>query len=163
MAPRRCKSRTLPAELVAHVERTTRELAHTAGMSLQAEVAPDLPALPVDPQRIAYVFSNLITNAIKYSPPGGVVLVHAQFGQTRAGKPCVRFSVKDQGPGIAPEHQEHIFERFYRVVNTNKSGAGLGLSIAREIVVAHGGEIGVISKPGEGSEFFFVIPLKKNP
>ena len=67
--------------------------------------------------------------------------------------------MKDQGPGIAPEHQEHIFERFYRVPGTNKTGAGLGLSIAREIVVAHQGEIGVISRPGQGSEFFFVLPL----
>jgi NtrC-family two-component system sensor histidine kinase KinB len=67
--------------------------------------------------------------------------------------------VKDQGPGISPEHQEHIFERFYRVPGTNKNGAGLGLSIAREIVVAHRGEIGVLSQPGQGSEFFFVLPV----
>jgi len=150
---------TPPKELIATVERNTREIAHAAHIDLRFQIAPDLPAIPVDIQRIAYVFSNLITNAIKYSPAGSTVLVEAQPGQTRAGTPCVRFSVKDQGPGIAPEHQEHIFERFYRVAGTNKNGAGLGLSIAREIVVAHGGEIGVISKPGHGSEFFFVIPL----
>jgi signal transduction histidine kinase len=113
----------------------------------------------VDAQRIAYVFTNFVTNAIKYSPRGTTIFVRAQPGETRTGKPSVRFSVKDQGPGITPEHQEHIFERFYRVPGTNKSGAGLGLSIAREIVVAHGGEIGVISEPGHGCEFFFVIPL----
>jgi signal transduction histidine kinase len=147
-----------PAELVASVERATRELAHSAGIGLSSEVAPNLPAVSVDSQRIAYVFTNLIANAVKYSPTATVILVGAQSGQTRAGKPSVRFSVKDQGPGISPEHQEHVFERFYRVPGTNKSGAGLGLSIAREVVVAHGGEIGVISRPGEGSEFFFVIP-----
>ncbi len=147
-----------PAELVATMERTTREQVHSASVGFATEVSPDLPNVQVDPQRIAYVFTNLITNAIKYSPPATELFVRAQPGQTRAGKPSVRFSVKDQGPGIAPEHQEHIFERFYRVPGTNKSGAGLGLSIAREIVAAHGGEIGVISRPGEGSEFFFVIP-----
>jgi signal transduction histidine kinase len=71
----------------------------------------------------------------------------------------VRFSVKDRGSGIPLEHQEHIFERFYRVPGTNKTGAGLGLSIAREIVMAHQGEIGVISQPDKGSEFFFVLPI----
>jgi signal transduction histidine kinase len=74
----------------------------------------------------------------------------------------VRFSVRDKGPGISPEHQEHIFERFYRVSGSKKSGAGLGLSIAREIVAAHQGEIGVISAPGQGSEFFFVLPPARN-
>ena len=147
-----------PAEMVASVERSTREIAHASGMNLKVEIAPALPAIPVDAQRIAYVFTNFVTNAIKYSPRGTTIFVRAQPGETRTGKPSVRFSVKDQGPGITPEHQEHIFERFYRVPGTNKSGAGLGLSIAREIVVAHGGEIGVISEPGQGCEFFFVIP-----
>jgi signal transduction histidine kinase len=152
-----------PAELVAAAERATREVVHAGGFLLKIDVAPGLPAVPVDRQRIAYVFTNLITNAVKYSPTAGEIKIAAQPGQTRAGQPCVRFAVKDQGPGITPEHQEHIFERFYRIPGTNKSGAGLGLSIAREIVVAHGGEIGVISRPGEGSEFFFVIPLPVAP
>jgi NtrC-family two-component system sensor histidine kinase KinB len=148
-----------PTELVATAERAAREIANGSGFKLKTEIAPGLPDVPVDPQRIAYIFTNLITNAIKYSSPGGDVLVRAQPSQTRAGKPCVRFSVKDQGPGISLDHQEHVFERFYRVPGTSKSGAGLGLSIAREIAVAHGGEIGVISQPNQGSEFFFVIPL----
>jgi len=148
-----------PAELVASAERATRDAVHAGGFVLTTEVAPNLPTVPVDRQRIAYVFTNFITNATKYSPAGSAIKVGAETGKTRAGKPCVRFSVKDQGPGITPDQQEHIFERFYRVPGTNKSGAGLGLSIAREIVAAHGGEIGVISRPGDGSEFFFVIPL----
>ena len=148
-----------PADLVTSAERATRDVVQAGGFVLKTDVAPNLPTVPVDRQRIAYVFTNLITNATKYSPSAGEIKVSAQTGQTRAGKPCVRFSVKDQGPGITPEHQDHIFERFYRVPGTNKSGAGLGLSIAREIVAAHGGEIGVISRPNEGSEFFFVIPL----
>src|SRR6202044_3296329 len=107
----------------------------------------------------AYVFTNFLTNAIKYSPEGTSVLVNADRGETRSGRPSVRFSVRDQGSGISPDHQEHVFERFYRVPGTNKSGAGLGLSIAREIVAAHQGEIGGISQPGHGSEFFFVLPF----
>ncbi len=141
------------------MERSTREIVHAASLKLRSKVAPGLPDVAIDAQRIAYVFTNLITNATKYSPASGEIPDRGTAGRTRAGKSSVRFSVKDQGPGISPEHQEHIFERFYRVPGTNKTGAGLGLSIAREIVVAHGGEIGVISQPGMGSEFFFVIPL----
>jgi signal transduction histidine kinase len=81
----------------------------------------------------------------------------------RTAQPGVRFSVKDEGQGISTEHQEHIFERFYRVPGTMKSGAGLGLSIAREVVMMHEGEIGVISRPEEGSEFFFVLPFAPEP
>ena len=146
------------SELVATAERTSREVAHAAGMTLTVDLEPDLPDVPVDAQRIAYVFTNLITNAIKYSPAGGAVIVRAQKGQSHTGHSWVRFSVRDHGAGIAPEHQDHLFERFYRVPGTNKSGAGLGLSIAREIVLAHGGEIGVTSRLGDGSEFFFTLP-----
>ena len=135
-----------------------REVAQAAEITLKIEIAPDLPDIRIDRQRVAYVFTNLIINAIKYSPKKSDIWVRAEKGQTRDGKPSVRFSVKDQGLGIPLEYQEHIFERFYRVPGTNKSGAGLGLSIAREIVVAHQGEIGVISQPGQGSEFFFVLP-----
>jgi signal transduction histidine kinase len=147
------------AELVETSVHSIRETAHAAGMILKTEIAPDLPDVHIDRQRVAYVFSNLITNALKYSSQGGEVLVRAGRGETRSGKPSVRFSVKDQGPGITPEHQEYIFERFYRVPGTHKTGAGLGLSIAREVVVAHQGEIGLISQPGQGSEFFFVLPI----
>jgi len=106
-----------------------------------------------------YVITNLIANALKYSPKGSEIVVRAEIGKMRTAQAGVRFSVKDQGPGIAADHQEHIFERFYRVPGTKKSGAGLGLSIAREVVVKHQGEIGVISQPGQGSEFFFVLPI----
>jgi signal transduction histidine kinase len=71
----------------------------------------------------------------------------------------LRFSVRDQGAGIAPESVGRIFERFYRVAGETKSGAGLGLAIAREIVVAHGGSIACSSEVGKGSEFHFLLPL----
>ncbi len=148
-----------PKELIDEAQRSTQEVAANANIRLKTEVAPDLPEVPVDLQRLTYVITNFVTNAIKYAPAGSEVLLKAAPGQMRNNTPCVRFSVKDEGPGIAPEHQEHVFERFYRVPGTNKTGAGLGLSIAREIVAAHRGEIGVISKPGRGSEFFFVLPV----
>jgi NtrC-family two-component system sensor histidine kinase KinB len=147
-----------PGELVEQAVHDTRDVTLSAGLILKMEIAPRLPRVEVDRQRIAYIFSNLIINAVKYSPNSAPVLVRAEMGQNRSGEPGVRFSVRDQGDGVAPEHQEHIFERFYRVPGTRKSGAGLGLSIAREIVIAHQGEIGVLSAPGQGSEFFFVLP-----
>jgi len=147
-----------PIELIENATHDTRDVAQAAEITLKMEILPNLPSVRIDRQRVAYVFANLITNAIKYSSKKSEVLVRAEMGQTRDGKPSVRFSVKDHGLGISIEYQEHIFERFYRVPDTNKSGAGLGLSIAREIVVAHQGEIGVISQPGHGSEFFFLLP-----
>lgn len=152
-----------PGELIETAMRSTREIAHASNITFASEIAPDLPQVEIDRQRIAYVLTNLITNAIKYSPEGSEIAIRAAKGQNRANQPGVRFSVADRGRGISAEHQEHIFERFYRVPGTNKSGAGLGLSIARDVVVAHQGEIGVISKVGEGSEFFFILPLAAPP
>jgi len=151
------------AEIVTAALYNSRELAAAAQITLREKIAPALPAVTVDRQRIAYVFANFITNAIKYSPSGSEILVRADLGKTRENRPSVRFSVRDRGPGITPDHQAHIFERFYRVPGTDKAGAGLGLSIAREVVVAHQGEIGVISQPGEGSEFFFMVPIEPAP
>jgi NtrC-family two-component system sensor histidine kinase KinB len=151
---------TSAAKLVDHAAHQAQEVAQAAGTTIETVIAPGLPEIRVDQYRIAYVFANLLTNAIKYSPAKSRVRLRAEMGQTRAGLRSVRFAVIDQGSGIPPEHQEHIFERFYRVPGTNKSGAGLGLSIAREIVTAHGGEIGVLNAEGGGTEFMFVIPVE---
>ena len=123
-----------PAELVESAVREMRDIASAAGVTLKAEIAPDLPEVRIDRQRMDYVITNLINNAIKYSPPSGEIRVRAgkTMGKTRTAQPGVRLAVIDQGKGIAPEHQEHLFERFYRVPGTTKTGAGLGLSIARE-------------------------------
>ena len=96
---------------------------------------------------------NFITNALSHSPPGSEIQVRA----ARIDGDGIQFSVRDQGPGIPEEHQARIFERFFRVPGQTRVGAGLGLSIAREIVVAHGGRTGVRSYPGQGSEFYFVL------
>ena len=117
-----------------------------------------LPMVAVEWQQISHVFSNLIANAVKYSPPGEEVVVKA--AREDGG---IRFSVGDKGPGISPKYQPYLFEKFYRVPGAERTGAGLGLSIAREIVRAHHGSIGVKSTPGKGSEFYFDIPFHDGP
>ena len=94
----------------------------------------------VDSRQLGHVFSNLIANAVTHSKPGDEIILAAD---KQDGK--VRFSVIDHGPGIPAEFQARIFERFFRVPGSDPRGAGLGLAIAREIVTAHGGEIGVVS------------------
>jgi two-component system, NtrC family, sensor histidine kinase KinB len=108
----------------------------------------------VDPRQIGHVFSNFVSNAARFSKPGDeVVLSVKPVGKT------VRFSVLDHGPGIPKEFQPRVFERFFRIPGTEESnGVGLGLAIAKEIVVSHGGTIGLRSAPGEGSEFYFDLP-----
>jgi len=137
-------------ELVGQALREQREMVSGKGLNLEAEVEPGLPPVEVDVQRISHVFANFISNAVKHSPPGGTILLRVR----RTPEGAIRFAVKDQGPGIAPEFQARVFEKFFRVPDQQKSGAGLGLSIAREIVAAHGGHIGVESEPGSGTEFF---------
>jgi signal transduction histidine kinase len=104
------------------------------------------------------VLGNLLSNAIKYSPEGGVIRV----GGWTEGDEAIVY-VADQGVGIAPEDQQRIFERFYRVDNTlgrQTQGAGLGLYLARAIVEVHGGKLWVESQPGRGSRFMFTVPLE---
>jgi signal transduction histidine kinase/HAMP domain-containing protein len=153
-------TKVAPADLVESAEREMKEIANSVKVALKTEIVPDLPEVSIDRQRVDYVITNLIGNAIKYSPAGSAITIQTSMGKTRSAEPGVRFSVKDSGPGISPEHQDHIFERFYRVPGTTKTGAGLGLSIAREVVAVHKGEIGVVSKVGEGSEFFFILPFE---
>jgi signal transduction histidine kinase len=117
---------------------------------------PNLPSVLISRPRIDQVFSNFISNAVKYSPANGTITLSAKRDPAQG----VRFSVKDEGSGIAANVHRRIFDKFYRVSETSgEEGAGLGLSIAREIVLAHSGTIGVESEPGHGSEFFFTLPV----
>ena len=118
-----------------------------------------LPAVRGDGERLREVMMNLISNAVKYSPKGGTVAVGGRFDGSN-----VILSVKDEGIGIPPELQEMIFELFYRVDNTDRrlfSGAGLGLAVAREIVVAHGGRVWAESTEGHGSTFYVQLPADR--
>ena len=108
----------------------------------------------IDADRIAQVLDNLLANAVKYSPEGGVITVSL----TRSGE-LVRLAIADEGPGIDPGDIPHLFERFYRAgAREVKGGLGLGLYIARTLVAAHGGQIWVESTPGAGSTFIFTLP-----
>lgn len=132
--------------------------AHRGGAELQkVRLSASLPAgddqVIVDPERVALVFSNLINNAIRHTPSGGIIDVRVQSTDG-----LVRFEVSDNGEGIPREHQRYLFERYYRVPGSNSKGAGLGLSIAKEMVEAHDGEIGVESEVGRGSTFWFTLP-----
>jgi two-component system phosphate regulon sensor histidine kinase PhoR len=139
-----------------------RPQAESAGLSLTVDLPPDLPAVLVDGDRLGQVVANLIHNAIKFTPPGGQILITAAVEPSPDTEmPEVVVEVRDTGVGIAKVDLPRIFERFYksdRARTRGRSGTGLGLAIARHIVEAHGGRIWVKSKEGKGSSFFFSLP-----
>ena len=143
----------LPAKSILDAAVAAKEdAARDAGLKIEGDlIEPVLPVL-VDPDRIHLVFDNLVGNAIRHSPKGSRIVVRA-----RPEKAWVRFEVEDQGPGIPVEYQQRIFEKFFRMPGTKGEGIGLGLYISREIVAAHGGEMGVESEPGKGSRFWFTL------
>jgi len=130
--------------------------AEQAGLILVENISDDLPPVEGDAGRLQQVFDNLLGNAIKFSPDGGRITVTVEdVGE------MVRVSVSDEGVGIPQDQQARIFERFYQVDGSARrrfAGIGLGLTIAKRIVEAHGGEIWVESEPGAGSTFCFTIP-----
>jgi signal transduction histidine kinase len=150
-APRK---ETVPAEALIKdaLEAHTGE-AETAKVELRSEVLPGIGDVVADPERIQIVLSNLLSNAIHHSPPGSEVAARAARSDG-----WVRFEIEDHGPGVAPEHQRAIFERFYQAPGGKAGGAGLGLAIAKDIVDEHGGSIGVVSEPGKGARFWFRLP-----
>jgi signal transduction histidine kinase len=142
-----------PQQLIADAVAALEVAFHDRGISIEVEISDETPAVLADPARIDHVFSNLLSNALKFTPPGGkVTLTVAPEGE------MVRFVIQDTGPGIAPEHLPRIFDRFYRASGPNQpGGAGLGLAIAKEIVELHGGTIQVQSELGRGSRFGFTL------
>lgn len=131
-----------------------RPLAERAGLTLSIQLPPSLPSLLVDPNRIRQVVSNLLHNAIKFTPAGGKVTVTAT-----AGTGEVVLSVADTGVGISAEDLPRIFERFYKADRARSGGGtGLGLAIAKHLVLAHGGRIWAESAEGKGSTFYVVLP-----
>ena len=130
-----------------------RPLAEARGIQFRVRAATELPRLTMDGARVMQVISNLVGNALKFTPEGGTVTLGAEW----AGSD-VRVSVADTGPGISPEQLPHVFGRFWQADDADRRGLGLGLSIARGIVEAHGGRIWVESEPGAGSTFHFTLP-----
>jgi two-component system OmpR family sensor kinase/two-component system sensor histidine kinase BaeS len=140
------------AELVADSVASFRTQADSAGIALLTEAAAALPHADLDPVRMREVLSNLLSNALRYTPRGGSVRV----GASPSGG-LVRVTVRDTGPGIAADMLPHVFDRFYR--SDESRGAGLGLAIAKSLVVAHGGEISATSEEGQGTEILFTLPV----
>jgi signal transduction histidine kinase len=143
-----------PGALVAEAVESQRGAGRQRGLDIETEVHPSLPEVHADPERIQLVLTNLLANAIRHTPTGAALTIRAVPADHG-----VRFEVTDSGPGIAPEHHERVFEKFYRVPGTPRGGAGLGLSVAKELVEAHGGAIGLESEPGHGATFWFTVPV----
>jgi signal transduction histidine kinase len=122
--------------------------------------SPDIPFLDIDPERIRQVISNLIANAMRYTPDGGMVGVRLEIIPD-GNQGQVLVTVTDNGPGIAPDDLPHIFDRFYKT--RDSGGMGLGLSIAKNLVEAHGGVIRAESEPGKGSIIRFSLPVSVVP
>ncbi|HEY4217899.1 MAG TPA: ATP-binding protein [Gemmatimonadaceae bacterium] len=144
-----------PQELVMQAMHMFQLEASEKQIVLEARVASDLPCVSADGARIVQVLGNLTRNAIKYSEPGGSVIIAASRCDNG-----VEFSVCDTGAGISPSDQDQIFDRYWQVrrPGTGPAGSGLGLSIAKGIVEAHGGRLRVTSALGEGSTFYFTLP-----
>jgi two-component system OmpR family sensor kinase/two-component system sensor histidine kinase BaeS len=145
-------------DVAAIIESTVASFAVAAemqGVRLDID-AKNLPRANADPDRLAQVLRNLISNALRHTPNDGVVTV---AGQTEQSKICV--SVTDTGEGIAPADLAHVFDRFYRGDKSRaraSGGTGLGLAIAKTQIEAMGGQIGVTSEPGRGARFWFTLP-----
>lgn len=147
------------ARIVEEVRTNFRDLFTAAGLGLKVDLVPDLPAVAVDPDRVGLILSNFLSNALKYSFPNSEVIIRARA----LHRELVRFSVVNHGPGLSEPEQSKVFDKFYRSEKPQSDGAGLGLSIARQIVQAHEGRIGVISEVNETTEFYCDLPMAAVP
>lgn len=171
---------TDPAVLLQHSAAAFAAQAETQGVTLSVTAADRLPSIDVDPQRMAQVLANLLSNALRHTPGGGTVALRAsseflglssQLSTTDAGtqnsklntQNFVRLTVADSGSGIAPADLPHIFERFWRANRARtrgSGGSGLGLAITRQIVAAHGGTIEATSEVGRGTTITICLPAE---
>jgi signal transduction histidine kinase len=148
-----------PQALVAQAVGAFATACRSQGVELITQVSDDVPDVMADPIKIVHVFSNVLSNALKFSLSGGSITLSAELDRD-----FVRFAVQDQGPGIAKEQLPRVFEKFFRADSTGRSeGAGLGLAIAKEIVEAHGGRIWVESNLGQGAVFSFTLRASSSP
>ena len=149
--------RWMPAsELVSSAVDTLEPIAASKGVAIASRIASTLPEVYADPDRMLQVLSNLVGNALKFTPRGGAVTVNGEFD----GK-MVMIEIRDTGPGIAADDLPFVFDRFWQSKRTNRSGAGLGLAIARGVVLGHGGRIWIESPPGAGTTVRFTLPTRE--
>ena len=143
--------------------RLTKEVAqeiqtHSSRYNFVVDFPANFPIVDADPRRIRQVLLNILDNAIKYSPEGGLIVIHGEVRPTD-----VVISVADQGVGISPEDLIPLFDKYFRVkapTGYHVPGTGLGLPVARAIVETHGGRIWAKSRVGEGTTLYFSVPLK---
>jgi signal transduction histidine kinase len=141
-------------ELLSDALRTLAPVAEGKGLKLKLTSPDDLPLVQADTERISQALSNLVGNAIKFSPAGGEIGIRVIVLDAE-----VMFSVTDSGRGMTPEQLAHAFDRFWQSSRTDRQGAGLGLAITKGIIDAHGGRIWAESAPGVGSTFYFTVPI----
>lgn len=144
-------------EWLTNLAHPWQEAASEKRLHWEMDLPHDLPTVQIDPLRLSQVIENLISNAIKYTPAGGMVKISARADETH-----FQVTVSDTGPGIPPEEQEEIFKPYYRGSRERRfpQGMGLGLTIVQDLVQAHGGTVILESTPGFGSHFTIRIPLK---
>jgi phosphoserine phosphatase RsbU/P len=141
-------------EMLAEAVESVYELCEEKALSVTADLEEGVPSVCADRHRLLQALSNLLGNAVKFTPTGGAVTLAA-----RTADGAVRFEVRDTGPGIGADKLPHVFEQFWRDSQEDRGGAGLGLAITKGIVEAHGGRMEVESRVGEGSTFSFTIPI----
>jgi NtrC-family two-component system sensor histidine kinase KinB len=143
--------------LFEHIRKVFKSQSDLKEISLDFEIPDNLPAVRADANKIAWVLSNLISNALRYTGKGGHIKLLA-----RGTGAHVNLSVQDDGLGIPLAYQSKIFKKFVQIKGREGGGTGLGLAICKEIVNAHGGSIWVESSPGQGSTFTFTLPVNKH-
>jgi signal transduction histidine kinase len=144
------------SEWLHRLTETYRQEALEKKLTWECWIRPDLSVIPLDGEQLTLAVQNLISNAIRYTPAGGTITVRCDVVDND-----LVIAVKDTGPGIPEDEQKKIFEAFTRGSSSKRfsQGMGLGLTIARDIVEAHGGQIDLTSQPSVGSEFRIVIPI----
>jgi signal transduction histidine kinase len=153
------KAALQPADLLREASDMLAPLAAQSRIAFRTQSAADLPTMCADRGRLLQVLSNLVGNALKFTPEGGVITVAAQPGDDVAAASLhITFSVQDTGCGIPADQLPHIFARGWQARRGDRRGIGLGLAIASGIVQAHGGRIWAESVVGEGSRFIFTVP-----
>ena len=161
-------------EVIDHAIEELELIAMDNHISIRVEIASDFPQIYADAIRLQHVMRNLINNSLRFTPPGGSVVISACVNNTptetastdsiatKGDKQHVEVHIQDTGNGIEPEYQKRIFERFYQIPAADSEkvgGQGLGLTAVKVIVEQHGGQISVKSMPGTGSTFMFTLPL----